>query len=165
MHSVSRRDIRAKFTVISSISSFGENYLQIARLKLITKTIPWKITWLSLPQESTRVACIVQLSRSLLFCVSSPSSRLRGRCNRGRKGSEGGEKKWGGLARGKRERLPQESHSFHFCVGSQTQISVWLIFDSKSLENWSNLIPLTPFPAIQKQNFAYTTQENTHTTM
>ena len=37
--------------------------------------------------------------------------------------------------RGERERLPQEPHSIHFCVRWQTQISDWLIFDSKSLEN------------------------------
>ena len=54
---------------------------------------------------------------------------LRGRHNRGRgRGARG-------IGERDRERLPQEPHSLHFCVRWQTQISDWLIFDSKSLEN------------------------------
>ena len=48
-------------------------------------------------------------------------------------GGRGSREKMRG--RGERERLPQEPHSIHFCVRWETQISDWLIFDSKSLEN------------------------------
>ena len=68
----------------------------------------------------------------------SPVFSLRGRRNRGRgRGARKPRKNEGhwGEGRGERERLPQEPHSIHFCVRWQTQISDWLIFDSKSLEN------------------------------
>ena len=65
-------------------------------------------------------------------------------------GERGRQEKIRGLGRWEREGLPQEPHSLHFCVRRQTQISDWLIFNSKSLENWSNVIPLTACPVWYK---------------
>ena len=62
---------------------------------------------------------------SLLACVAGVIGEGEG--------ERGSREKMRGI--GERERLPQEPHSIHFYVRWQTQISDWLIFDSKSLEN------------------------------
>ena len=80
----------------------------------------------------------------MVACVAGVIGEGEGEGERGRR------EKMRGLGRGERERLPQEPRSLHFCVRQRTQISDWLIFDSKSLENWSNLIPLTVCPVWYK---------------
>ena len=70
--------------------------------------------------DRIRLTDVRPLSRHALACVAGVIGE--------------GEGERGGLGRGERERLPQEPHSLHFCVRWQTQISGWLIFDSKSLE-------------------------------